>query len=72
MQTQFYYMLEELEDYLKIAIHKRWDTTEVGAKIEAFTVAGSNILSKLGLPQYRYILTAFILLRHDVHLQGKG
>ena len=72
MQPQFYYTSEALEDYMKIAIRKRWDTAEVGAKIEAFAVAGSNILSKLVLPQYRYILTASVLLRHDAHLQGEG
>ena len=46
MQPQFYYMSEELKDYMKIAIHKRWDTIEVGTKVEAFAVAGSNVLSK--------------------------
>jgi hypothetical protein len=47
MQPQFYYTSEELEDYMKIAICKRWDTIEVGTNIEAFAVAGSNVLSKL-------------------------
>lgn len=45
MQPQFYYTSQELEDYMKMAIRKRWDTVEVGTKIEAFAVAGSNVLS---------------------------
>jgi hypothetical protein len=45
MHPYIYYTTPALEDYMKIVIRKRWDTTEVGAKIEAFAVAGSNVLS---------------------------
>lgn len=45
MKPQFYYTSEALEDYMKVAIRGRWDTGEVGTKLEAFAVAGSNMLS---------------------------
>jgi len=46
MQPQFYYTSKELEEYMRIALRKKWDTMEVATKIEAFAVAGSNVLSK--------------------------
>ena len=46
MRPYMYFTSSALEDYMQIAIRKRWDTMEVGAKIEAFAVAGSNVLSE--------------------------
>lgn len=31
---------------MEIAVRKRWNTTEVSTRLEAFAVAGSNVLSK--------------------------
>lgn len=45
MDPQWYFTSRELEEYMPIATRKKWVTTEVGTKIEAFSVAGCNILS---------------------------
>jgi hypothetical protein len=51
MRPQFYFTSPQLEDYMKIALRKKWDTTEVGTKLEAFALAGSDVLS-----MYCYII----------------
>jgi hypothetical protein len=45
MKPQFFYTSEALSDYMKIAVRKRWDNVEIGTKLEAFAIAGSNVLS---------------------------
>ena len=35
-----------LEEYMKIAVCKRWETSEVGAKLEAFAIAGCDVVSE--------------------------
>jgi hypothetical protein len=49
MEPKWYFSSEVLEDYMKIAvpIHKGWDISYVGAKLEAFAVAGCDPVSKL-------------------------
>jgi hypothetical protein len=36
----------ELKQYMPLAIRKRWDTAEVGMKLEAFVLAGCDSMSK--------------------------
>ncbi|KAJ6632055.1 hypothetical protein B0H10DRAFT_1937769 [Mycena sp. CBHHK59/15] len=44
---QWFFTSKELEAYMPLATCKKWDTREVGTKIEAFAVAGCNMLSAL-------------------------
>lgn len=48
MEPKWYFSSEALKDYMKIAvpIHKGWDISHVGAKLEAFAVAGCDPVSK--------------------------
>ena len=39
-------MSPALEEYMKIAVWKKWDTTEIGTKLEAFAVAGCDVVSE--------------------------
>lgn len=47
MEPKWYFSSEALKDYMKIAvpIHKGWDLSHVGAKLEAFAVAGCDPVS---------------------------
>jgi hypothetical protein len=47
MKPYWYFTSPALEDYMKIAVCRRWDTSEVGTKIEAFAVAGCDVVSEL-------------------------
>ncbi|KAJ7189956.1 hypothetical protein GGX14DRAFT_373271 [Mycena pura] len=42
MPPEWYFTCRELEEYMPIATRKKWDTGEVGAKVEAFAVAGMD------------------------------
>lgn len=48
MNPIWYFTSEALMDYMPIAVpvHKPWDLAYVGAKIEAFAVAGCDTVSK--------------------------
>jgi hypothetical protein len=46
MKPQWYFMSPALEEYMKIAVHKKWDTAEIGMKLEVFAVAGCDVMSK--------------------------
>jgi hypothetical protein len=43
---QWYFTSPELEDYMKIVVCCRWDTADIGTKIEAFAIAGCDVVSK--------------------------
>jgi hypothetical protein len=49
MEPQWHFSSEAVKDYMKIAvpIHKGWDINHVGAKLEAFSIAGCDPVSKL-------------------------
>jgi hypothetical protein len=42
MDPQWYFTSSELHDYMKFAVRRQWDIGEMGAKIEAFAVAGCD------------------------------
>ncbi|KAJ7635959.1 hypothetical protein DFH06DRAFT_1002820 [Mycena polygramma] len=42
---QWFFTSRELEEYMPIATRKKWVTAEVGTKVEAFAVAGCDVLS---------------------------
>ena len=46
MKPYWYFTMPSLEEYMKIAVRKRWDTSEVGTKLEAFAIAGCNVVSE--------------------------
>ena len=46
MNPYWYFTSPALEEYMKIAVRKRWDTSEVGTKLEAFAIAGCDPISE--------------------------
>ncbi|KAJ7482798.1 hypothetical protein B0H11DRAFT_2193174 [Mycena galericulata] len=47
MQPQWFFTSRELEQYMPIATRRKWVTSEVGTKMEAFAVAGCDVLNLL-------------------------
>lgn len=47
MMPQWYFTTPELEQYMPIAVGKRWDTTAVGTRVEAFAIAGCDVASSV-------------------------
>jgi hypothetical protein len=47
MNPYWYFTSPALEEYMKIAVRKRWDTSEVGTRLEAFAIAGCDPISEL-------------------------
>lgn len=47
---------------IAVPVRKVWDTSEVGAKIEAFSIAGSDSFSKY------FILTNFVTTKRCIEL----
>jgi hypothetical protein len=45
MSPQWYFFSQEIEQYMQVAMCKKWDTSEVDARLEAFAVAGCNVMS---------------------------
>jgi hypothetical protein len=48
-QPQWYFTKPALEEYMKtaVSVRKAWDTSEVGAKLEAFAIAKCDVTSML-------------------------
>jgi hypothetical protein len=46
MAPQWHFTSKELQRYMPLAVRKRWDTGEVGGKIEVFAIAGCDTMSK--------------------------
>ncbi|KAJ7900955.1 hypothetical protein B0H14DRAFT_2330532 [Mycena olivaceomarginata] len=42
VEPQWFFTCPELENYMQFATAKRWDTGRVGAKLEAFAIAGCD------------------------------
>lgn len=47
MKPYWYFTTLALEEYMKIAVRKKWDTSEVSTKLEAFAIAGCEVVSEL-------------------------
>jgi predicted secreted Zn-dependent protease len=45
MDPLWFFSSPQLAEYMPIAVGKRWNTSDVGIKLEAFAVAGSNVMS---------------------------
>jgi hypothetical protein len=46
MKPQWFFTSPALEEYMKIAVRTKWDTSEIGAKLEAFAIAGCDVVSE--------------------------
>jgi len=46
MSPQWYFTTEALANYMPMAVRKKWDTHDVGTKLEAFAIAGCDPVSK--------------------------
>lgn len=46
MKPHWHFTSSELEQYMHLAVQKKWDTLEVGTHIEAVAVAGCSTVSK--------------------------
>ncbi|KAJ6578927.1 hypothetical protein B0H10DRAFT_2236038 [Mycena sp. CBHHK59/15] len=44
IEPHWYFTSKELEEYMEIATRKRWNTAEVGARLEAFAIAGCDVI----------------------------
>ncbi|KAJ7753382.1 hypothetical protein DFH07DRAFT_960222 [Mycena maculata] len=47
MQPQWFFTSRELEQYMPIATRRKWATVEVGLKVEAFCIAGCDVVNLL-------------------------
>jgi hypothetical protein len=63
MAPQWYFTSPELERYMPIAVRRKWDTGEVGTKLEAFSIAGCDTMSKCLAVTLTSCLQAVDLLR---------
>ncbi|KAJ6602308.1 hypothetical protein B0H10DRAFT_1823204 [Mycena sp. CBHHK59/15] len=45
MAPEWYFTSQELENYMPIATRQKWDTGQVGMKVEAFAIAGCDPVS---------------------------
>ena|ERR1700722_11982405 len=72
MEPQWYFTSKELEEYLSIAIRKRWDTTEVGRLVEGFALSGSSVLGNSLWPPHFRLLRAINFFRCFKHLCTEG
>ncbi|KAJ7732774.1 hypothetical protein DFH07DRAFT_696399, partial [Mycena maculata] len=45
IQPQWFFTSRELEQYMPIATRRKWSTVEVGTKVEAFCVAGCDVVN---------------------------
>jgi hypothetical protein len=70
MAPEWYFTSEALENYMPIATRKKWDTGVVGAKVEAFAVAGCDAVSAYKNFNVDGVLT--YLFRLAAHVQAKG
>ncbi|KAJ7690882.1 hypothetical protein B0H17DRAFT_1134149 [Mycena rosella] len=47
MTPQWYFTTAELERYMPLAVRRKWDTSDVGTRLEAFSVAGCDTMNLL-------------------------
>jgi hypothetical protein len=69
VKPQWYFTTPEVESYMKIACRPRWDTYTVGTKIEAFAIAGCDVLST---SLYISLLNTLNYLRSPANQQAEG
>lgn len=47
IDPQWYFSSDALSDYMRIAVAKRWNSHDLGIKLEAFAIAGCDPMSML-------------------------
>ena len=57
MKPYWYFTTPTLEEYMKIVVQEKWDTSEVSTKLEAFAIAGCEVVSELQMIK-SYLTTA--------------
>jgi hypothetical protein len=55
LDPRWYFSSPEIEAYLKLVVRARWDTAEIGARLEAFSIAGCNTL---GAPRLCFLYSS--------------
>ncbi|CAK5272792.1 unnamed protein product [Mycena citricolor] len=58
MDPQWFFTSPHLERYMPLAVGRQWELSKVGAKVEAFAVAGCD---ELGASQYSFHHTVFLI-----------
>jgi hypothetical protein len=46
MGPQWYFMSDALRQYMPLAVRRKWDTSDIGTRLEAFALAGCDTMSK--------------------------
>jgi hypothetical protein len=46
MGPQWYFTSDALRQYMPLAVRRKWDTSDVGTRLEAFALAGCDTMSK--------------------------
>lgn len=47
MKPQWSFSSREFEQFMPLAVRKKWETSEVGARLEAFAVSGCSVVNML-------------------------
>lgn len=73
MQLQWFFTSPALEEYMKIAVWKKWDTSEVGTRLEAFMVGGYDAVSEYCKNNLKIVTltTIFKLQTYSEHLNRR-
>ena len=66
MKLYWYFTSLALKEYMMIVVHRQWDTSEVGTKLEAFAVAGCNVVSELHLKSFFCAMITHLLQPLDL------
>jgi hypothetical protein len=72
MDPQWFFSTPQLAEYMPIAVGKRWNTSDVGIKLEAFAVAGSNIMSMSFFVHFFFYSSNIYSSRYAEDVEGKG
>lgn len=49
MKPQWYFTSEAIANYMPMIVRKKWDTHDIGIKLEAFAIAGCDRISEWAL-----------------------
>ncbi|KAJ7938868.1 hypothetical protein B0H13DRAFT_1587365 [Mycena leptocephala] len=71
MVPQWYFTSPELERYMPLAVRRKWDTGEVGVRLEAFAIAGCDTMSTC-LTSFASLELMTYLSRSPAYEQAEG
>ncbi len=55
MAPQWYFTSEAISNYMPLVVRKKWDTHDIGIKLEAFAIAGCDRMSMFNSAYYYHI-----------------